>query len=1254
MKRRLLAQLLALLTLPAPGLAQEQAEDGPPDEQPVQGPPDKPDPLLAAQEQALAAEAEGRTEAAVAAWRKVLALTGAQATPLAVQARVRLARWVEDEAWALLTRAEPMAESLRPPQPALVLEVLDAMVTVAERRQDVPALSRILAKGLALARKQLGPAAGPTLAWLDMAVRLAEHQRKPAEALTLQLQAVEALEGAKDRDEADLARRWHDVGRRRLDGKQVADAIVALQRALAALERYFGKESIGMVPVLETLAEALELRDGALATRTVATRTVRERQWRICREGLEHSRLGECSGVPLRWAQVLHGTGDLAGARAVLEETARRRGLDPDLDASLVDLSFRVLADLRDWPAVAVLLDRALTEARQALQRVEEDWHRDKLTRRVRDLRERRMQFAYLMGDFATARTLAEETLALAQAEASRPGADRDPQLQTNLVYPLQVLAEICIELGDFAAARPLIDRSVALRRHWFKKDRQVHGVGFAKVARLYLAMGDADAARPHLEEALAFARKMGRAKGPEAAFLFADVAQHQALSGDAAAARQSFEQAVDALGEPPPNQQAGLDLQRRLERGLILSQYGRFLLEQGEPAPALARLVQAGDLLEGVTGPGFLAGDTARVLQAQALAGLDRRSEALALVEKVAARTPLDPGRESAAGVMILRTQAVLRLAAGDATGWPLLRRAAEASRRQGRLVLAGPYGVATRLADARQRVIGEDLLLSAALARPGDPDAVDETVRAVLTRKGAVLAAAMPHPAADQDPRLADLQAKVRAVSGQLAQALRTGRSRDLTLLQQKHEALEAELSAASPRFRLEKAAARLEKAALCQALPPRGVLVDYLVFRRSDLRRLAAPPVETLLAVVVAQEGCQVRVHDLGPWAPVAAEVTALRKLLATGPAVRGRGAEALTPAEDRPDATALLGPVREAGARLYRRLVLPWREAAGKAELVVVAPDSTLAFVPFEALVDEAGRWLDDTTPLVYADGGRQLLRERRPVTGLAAGPGAQGALLLGGPDYDLVAAEAPREPTATTAASKALRAGDVCGNLYSRPWQALPGALAEASEVAAALRQAGVAVTLHTGAAAREDVFKAQAPRMRFLSLATHGYALADRCASAHAAALRHPLALSGVVLAGANRPPVGEADDGWLTAAELAALDLQNVDLIALSACETGLGTVAGSEGVFGLRRALTQAGARGVVMSLWQVADEETRRLMTHFWTTVGKCATSGTCTRWQALRQARQALRQDLDKRDGLAHPYHWAAFVYAGEWW
>jgi CHAT domain-containing protein len=73
----------------------------------------------------------------------------------------------------------------------------------------------------------------------------------------------------------------------------------------------------------------------------------------------------------------------------------------------------------------------------------------------------------------------------------------------------------------------------------------------------------------------------------------------------------------------------------------------------------------------------------------------------------------------------------------------------------------------------------------------------------------------------------------------------------------------------------------------------------------------------------------------------------------------------------------------------------------------------------------------------------------------------------------------------------------------------------------------------------------------------------------------------------------------GESDDGILTAAEAAQLDLRGRQLVVLSACETGLGQVQQGEGVYGLRQAPVFTRAEGQLVSLWELADAQTQALI-------------------------------------------------------
>jgi CHAT domain-containing protein len=222
---------------------------------------------------------------------------------------------------------------------------------------------------------------------------------------------------------------------------------------------------------------------------------------------------------------------------------------------------------------------------------------------------------------------------------------------------------------------------------------------------------------------------------------------------------------------------------------------------------------------------------------------------------------------------------------------------------------------------------------------------------------------------------------------------------------------------------------------------------------------------------------------------------------------------------------------------------------------------------------------------------------------------AANPKKTGMLIVGGVDYD-------GDPTGTPDAAVASLRGPA--GETRRGLKYLPGTLAEMRSIAGEARASLKAEPVtRSGKEASAASLLADLPRARYAHLATHGF-FADasirsvlqvdekhflmRGTERAAAGARSPLVLSGLVLAGANRSDPGP-DRGILTAEGIVGLNLEGMDLGVLSACDTGLGEVAGGEGVLGLVRAFHVAGARNVVASLWQVSDESTAALMGRFY---------------------------------------------------
>jgi CHAT domain-containing protein len=232
------------------------------------------------------------------------------------------------------------------------------------------------------------------------------------------------------------------------------------------------------------------------------------------------------------------------------------------------------------------------------------------------------------------------------------------------------------------------------------------------------------------------------------------------------------------------------------------------------------------------------------------------------------------------------------------------------------------------------------------------------------------------------------------------------------------------------------------------------------------------------------------------------------------------------------------------------------------------------------------------------------------------------------LVVGGVDY-----EGPPEAVAARGADFALREAPV-GPKGVR-WPALDKTERERQQVAALARTAAkLDVVERSGKVASTEQLQRDLPAARYAHIATHGF-FADpqfrsalqidprqfeRLSKDRRGGARSPLALSGLVLAGANRTGKDMAEDrGIITAEGLIGLCLEDMDLAVLSACETGLGAWGGGEGIYGLQRAFHVAGCKGVVASLWKVDDGATQALMLLFYQNL-----------WEKKLDAAEALRQ------------------------
>jgi len=542
----------------------------------------------------------------------------------------------------------------------------------------------------------------------------------------------------------------------------------------------------------------------------------------------------------------------------------------------------------------------------------------------------------------------------------------------------------------------------------------------------------------------------------------------------------------------------------------------------------------------------------------------------------------------------------------------------------------VSGIASEAARLNAIREQVRQVDLLLSIQSVAP-EQATTREAFEWVLKRKGLSLTALAGMRGAvlgGRYPKLRKQLAELDALNSDLARRAleEPGSEPDEEALTAREE-MERELARSIPEMQLEQVMAGATVESVASALPAGSVLVEFLeyypynfpwVHAKGDLEHF---PQRYVAFVLHAGAPDSLRSVDLGEAGALARPIQEL---------VRKTAGEtrALGPAP------AEIASASGAARTLSARLLTPLMPMFGDAGQLLLAADGKLCLVPFEILPLENGELLLDRCEVSYLGTGRDALRFRAAEQRELSTP-----VIVADPDFDLAL---PAEAVDGGPKAKELRVGIVRGFAAGESrFGPLPGTRMEADRVSAILR---TAVVYRGSAALEARIRQLRAPAA--LHLATHGFFVGadDREKEPDTLSAMYS---SGLALAGANaflagRARPAEAEDGILTAEDVATLDLLDTELVVLSACNTATGELVRGEGVFGLRRAFFAAGARTVVMSLWQVPDLETAELMTEFYS----CIAAG-MPKSAALRKAKQS------RRNAGAPTSAWAAFICEGDW-
>ena len=755
------------------------------------------------------------------------------------------------------------------------------------------------------------------------------------------------------------------------------------------------------------------------------------------------------------------------------------------------------------------------------------------------------------------------------------------------------------LDLGQLDDARASCARAVALAKPHLPGTQQQYLLAVANLALVDSLAGREVEAVAALRALLPELESWNGKDSPMTALVRANLGNLLGILGDTATAIALHEQALAALT-------ARLGAEHALVR-------------TAEHPLAMVKLI-AGELVEGerrLRGLLEWFGNReavfhlrrSQLLAQHALACLMLRQpdRALAAVQQLRSLATAD-----AAGGDVLDDftyiEALARAASGDAAGARRALRGTLAARRQrvATQLLAMPESERAHWLLRERDCL--DLWFALAVGEPEAALAYCE----VLAWKGLLargLTQQLQWLRAQVEPRLVAAVDRHRAITAALARADAAQR----VALADERQALERQLLTGA----VAMVGPEPEVATLCAALDEREALVDFFVYDAG--RPWLADPRPTVAAFVVRRGGVQ-RV-ELGSAAELDRAVAAFVQV--TSRRVAG----------SQPSAAAVA-----LGERLRSLVWLPLAAGLSGAERIWLSPDGGIATLPFETLPGaREGSFLLEELDLRYIGNAAALC------TAVPDAAPAEGVLLVGGVDYGGVSAATD------------VRSG----------YGPLPGSAAEILALRELWPGARDVVRVLDGAAASEVAVRTAVAGRAFVHLATHGRYFAPREAPDSRRALslmfraaldpsaridlawRWPGMRSGLALAGANLAPApeGRGDDGFLSADELAWLDLRGCRLATLSACESGLGATLFGESLIGLRRALRVAGARASLTSLWPVGDTATRALMQSFYRRLWRDGVAPDV----ALRAAKLEMLQTLRARHGgEGLPGAWGGFV------
>jgi CHAT domain-containing protein len=504
------------------------------------------------------------------------------------------------------------------------------------------------------------------------------------------------------------------------------------------------------------------------------------------------------------------------------------------------------------------------------------------------------------------------------------------------------------------------------------------------------------------------------------------------------------------------------------------------------------------------------------------------------------------------------------------------------------------------------------------------------------LLEIKGAVTLHQRRTQLAASRPELAELvkrqQENGSLLAAMYARSVPEAEMSKLAQLLAERTSIEQEMMRRSAAYRT--AAKKVTVARLRELLPPNVAVVDYIEYEvpPNFLERLFTSDPQSHLAAFVVSKQQSPKFIELGPSARI--EKAMLEWARAIVKESRNVFAGFDPKLEQDTDRT---------GATVRELIWDPLRDYLRAADTIVISPDGTLIGCPFPALpLNDKPEYLIEQKALAQVAAVSLipdlLTRKTQTVK--------PNFLFVGDVDYDR--AKGGKEPGAAAPPTQ-----------NRVPFQKLPPSRKHVGQLYKRAFPQGSLRELAASETTESNVRQASAAAS-IIYLDTHGFCvrLSILRSIANQAEVRLPFDpyIAGIALAGANHWMSGtDASDGILWASEIAMLNLEAADIVTLNACETALGNAIPGEGMQGCQRALTIAGARSSLTSIWMVfnpADD----LIEHFFDSLWTDRTSKS----EALRKAMRYMLREFDwsknRKLSAAHrcpPFVWSSWILSGDW-